>query len=95
MDAGVPALRIICLGFFISSIGVIYAGAFYALGNGRASLIISLLRQFVVSIPLSSMLSHFFGPVGVWIAFPAGEFCAAVVAFFLLKTYKKGAFSPF
>ena len=95
MDAGVTALRIICLGFLISSIGVIYAGAFEALGNGRDSLIISLLRQFVVTIPLSYMLSHFFGPVGVWIAFPAGEFCAAVVAFSLLKTYKKGAFSPF
>lgn len=95
MDAGVTALRIICLGFLVSSIGVIYAGAFEALGNGRDSLIISLLRQFVVTIPLSYMLSHFFGPVGVWIAFPAGELCAAVVAFFLLKTYKKGAFSPF
>ena len=50
MGAGVTALRIICLGFLISSIGVIYAGAFEALGNGRDSLIISLLRQFVVTI---------------------------------------------
>ena len=94
MDAGVTALRIICLGFLISAVGVIYSGTFEALGNGRDSLIISLLRQFVITIPLSYILSHFFGPTGVWIAFPAGELCAAVVAFFLLKTYKKGAFSP-
>ena len=94
MGAGVTALRIICLGFLISAVGVIYSGTFEALGNGRDSLIISLLRQFVITIPLSYILSHFFGPVGVWISFPAGELCAAVVAFFLLKAYKKGAFSP-
>ena len=95
MAAGVTALRIICLGFLISSIGVIYSGTFEALGNGRNSLIISLLRQFVITIPVSYILAHFFGPIGVWISFPAGELCASIVAFFLLKAYKKGAFTPF
>ncbi len=94
MTAGVTALRIICLGFLVSSVGVIYSGTFEALGNGRNSLIISLLRQFIITIPLSFVLSHFLGAIGVWIAFPAGEFCASIVAFFLLKTYKKGTFSP-
>ena len=95
MSAGVTALRIISLGFLVSSIGVIYAGTFEALGNGRNSLIISLLRQFAVTLPLSFVLSRFLGPVGVWIAFPAGELCAAIAAFFLLRTYKEGAFTPF
>ncbi len=96
MEAGVSALRIISLGFLISSVGVIYSGTFEALGNGRNSLIISLLRQFVITIPLSLILSQAcgLGPTGVWIAFPAGEICAAVVAFFLLKTYRGGKYSP-
>ena len=94
MRAGVLALRIISLGFLISSVGVIYSGTFEALGNGRNSLIISLLRQFAVTIPLSFVLSHFLGAAGVWLSFPAGELCASIVAFFLLKTYKKGIFSP-
>ncbi|HJA12332.1 MAG TPA: MATE family efflux transporter [Candidatus Mediterraneibacter merdipullorum] len=95
LDAGITALRIICLGFLVSSVGVIASGTFEALGNGRNSLIISLLRQFIVTIPLSFILSHFMGPAGVWISFPAGEVCAAVVAWFFLKTYKKGVFAPF
>lgn len=94
MDAGITALRIISSGFLVSSIGLIYAGTFEALGNGRNSLIISLLRQFVITIPLSFLLSNVLGPSGVWISFPAGELCASAAALILLKKYKKGALSP-
>ena len=95
MSAGITALRIICLGFLVSTIGVIYSGTFEALGNGRNSLIISLLRQFVITIPLSFILSRFFGAVGVWASFPVGELCASIVAFFLLQHYEGGKMSPF
>ena len=93
MSAGVTALRIISLGFLVSSVGLIYSGVFEAIGNGRNSLIISLLRQFVITIPLSFILTRFFGPTGVWISFPVGELCASA-AFCLLKKYQNGAFSP-
>ena len=95
MSAGITALRIICIGFLVSTIGVIYSGTFEALGNGRNSLIISLLRQFVITIPLSFILSRFFGAVGVWASFPVGELCASIVAFFLLQHYEGGKMSPF
>lgn len=95
LSAGITALRIISLGFLVSTIGVIASGVFEALGEGRHSLAVSLLRQFAITIPLSFVLSRFLGAVGVWISFPAGEFCAAVVALVLLKKYKGGAFSPF
>lgn len=95
MSAGITALRIICLGFLISTIGVIYSGTFEALGNGRNSLIISLLRQIVITIPLSFILSRFFGAVGVWASFPVGELCASIVAFVLLQRYEGGKMSPF
>ncbi len=95
MEAGVNALRIICLGFLVSSVGVIYSGTFEALGNGRNSLIISLLRQFMITIPLSFILSKIWGPAGVWVSFPAGELCASIAALFLLKYYEKGTLSPF
>lgn len=95
MTSGITALRIISLGFLISSIGLIYSGVFEALGSGRNSLLISLLRQFAVTLPVSLGLSIFLGPAGVWISFPLGEFIASIAAFFLLKYYKKGAFHPF
>ena len=95
MEAGVTALRIICLGFLVSAVGIIYSGTFEALGSGRNSLIISLLRQFVITIPLSFILAKLCGPIGVWISFPAGELCASAAAFFLLAHYEKGTLSPF
>lgn len=94
LKAGVQALRIICLGFLVSTAGVIYAGIFEAMGEGKQSLVISLLRQFAVTIPVGFLLSRIWGAAGVWAAFPIGELCAAIVALFLLKKYKGGEYSP-
>ena len=95
MSAGVTALRIICLGFLISTIGIIYSGTFEALGKGKHSLIISLLRQFLITIPCGFILSRFFGPVGVLISFQEVYIKTSVAAFFLLRHFKKGIYSPF
>lgn len=85
MEAGVSALRIISLGFVISTAGVIYSGTFEALGRGKGSLIVSLLRQFIITIPLSCLLSGFWGVNGIWIAFPVSELCASIAAHVLFK----------
>ncbi len=95
MEAGVLALRVISLGFLISTVGIIYSGIFESIGEGRRSLVVSLLRQFVITIPVGFLLSQICGPLGVWVAFPAGEFCAAIVAVILLKKFKEGEYSPF
>ena len=70
LAAGIQALRIICLGFLISSIGLIYAGTFESFGMGKQSLIISLLRQFVITIPLSFFLSRIWGSCWCMDRFP-------------------------
>ena len=87
---GIPALQIISLGFLVSSFGVIYSGAFEALGLGISSLIISLLRQLIIVIPLSILLSRFLGANGIWMSFPISEAIASVVAILLMRrTFKK------
>ncbi len=92
LSAGSTALRIISLGFLISTIGIIFSGTFEAIGKGKESLIISLLRQFILTIPLSLILSRIpsIGVNGVWISFPIGELCASIVAYFLLKKQENG-----
>ncbi len=85
LEIGIPALRIISLGFIISSFGVIYSGAFEALGQGMPSLIISLLRQLVVILPLSFVLSKFMGATGVWMSFPISEAIASIVSIVLMR----------
>ncbi len=94
LTAGITALPIISLGFLVSAIGLIYSGVFEAMGEGKYSLIISLLRQFIITIPLALLLSRFFGPIGVWVSFPAGEIIAAITGVILLKSFKKGTYSP-
>ena len=89
LQIGVPALRIISCGFLISSFGVIYSGAFEALGLGLHSLIISLLRQLIIIIPLSIILSNMMGATGIWIAFPVSEAIAAIVAIILMRKTMK------
>ena len=93
--AGTQALRLISLGFLVSSVGVIFSGVFEALGRGVDSLIISLLRQLVIILPLGYMLSRAMGVAGIWISFPTAELIAAVVACFLLKRMDGGKYFPF
>lgn len=79
--AGATALRIISLGFLISSVSVISSGALEGLGMGGASLIISLLRYVVFIIPVAFLLSRFWQAQGVWHAFWITEVVTAVVGY--------------
>ncbi len=81
---GVPALRIICLSYLVSSVGVVLSSLFESLGKGVQSLSISLLRQFLITLPLSYALAGPLGLTGIWITFPIAETAAAIVAVILL-----------
>lgn len=91
---GETALRIISLGFLISSVGTVFSGVFEALGRGGESLAISLLRQLVITVPLGFVFSCFWGAKGIWIAFPVSETVASCAALALLRRYQKGRFFP-
>lgn len=82
---GASALRIISLGFLVSTIGYVLAGAFEALGKGVQSLTVSMIRQLIVIPPLAWVLSQTFDLAGVWISFPIAEVLAAVVAVVLYR----------
>ena len=76
MAHGIPALRIIGLSFLISTVGIVASGVFEALGQGKKSLTLSLLRQLVIIVPVGWILSHWMGAAGIWIAFPIAELIA-------------------
>ena len=48
---GEKALRIICMGFLVSSVSVTAGGALEGLGKGMPSLVISLMRYLILMIP--------------------------------------------
>ncbi|MEG1410937.1 MAG: MATE family efflux transporter [Romboutsia sp.] len=81
--AGTTALRIISMGFIVSTVSVISSGALEGLGKGVPSLIISLLRYTIITIPVAFILSRFLGAVGVWHAFWIAELITAIIAFII------------
>ena len=85
--AGSTALRLISIGFVISSVSVISSGALEGLGMGGPSLAISLLRYVALILPLAFVLSRIFGASGVWHAFWVTEFLTAGVSYAL---YRRG-----
>lgn len=88
-EIGIGGLRILALSFILSTFGVLMSGVFESLGYGTYSLIISLMRQFVITIPLAYILLPTLGLMGVWIAFPIAEGIASLVAYiFFHKIFK-------
>lgn len=85
LAGGVPALRIISAGFLLSAPSLIYCGFFEAMGMGRESLMVSLLRQFLVIIVLGTVFSKVWGAAGIWASFPVAELLAAFLAVFLYR----------
>ncbi len=82
IDRGEEALRIISLGFIVSSFSYIISGVFEALSKGLPSLIISLIRYLFIIIP-ALVLSMSFDAKGVWMSFPITEFTAFVISIIL------------
>ena len=83
--AGSTALRLISIGFVVSSLSVISSGALEGLGMGGPSLAISLLRYVALILPLAFVLSRIFGASGVWHAFWVTEFLTAGVSYALYR----------
>ena len=86
----VSAMRLISLSFVFAGSNIALQGVFQALGNGLASLVISLLRQFVLVLPpayilmrvaLSSQNSEWL----VWLTFVFAECLSLVVAVVLFR----------
>lgn len=90
LEVGIPALRIISLCFVFAGIGIINSTVFQAIGDGKLSLLISILRQAVIILPVSYFGAKFFGVSAVWFAFPISEIVAVTVSvFMLIKAYNQ------
>lgn len=92
LAAGSTALRIISLGFVVSSVSVISSGALEGLGMGAPSLVISLMRYTALMIPVAWVLSRVLGANGVWHAFWITELITAGVSYTIYR--KRTSFNP-
>ena len=85
IEIGCIALRIIAIGFIVSSVSVTVSGALEGLGKGIESLIISILRYIAVMLSLAYIFSIVIGVDGVWHAFWVTEGITAAISFCIYK----------
>ena len=90
----ISAMRVISISFLFAGMNVAYQGIYQALDGGMESLVISLLRQFVVILPLAGIFSIFVrnGQVGIsliWWSFPITEVIACLIGFLFLEKIQK------
>lgn len=85
---GVPALRIISISFIPAAFAMIIPTLFQAMGKGKFSLLVFLLRQLLLVLPLAYLFSYLFGLTAIWYIFLIAESISAIVSLYLLKTVK-------
>jgi putative MATE family efflux protein len=82
LEMGVPALRIISLCFLPAAIGILCSTLFQAVGLGKNSLLVSILRQLVVIVPVAYLLSKI-SLGAVWYSFPIAETVSLLASIWL------------
>ena len=88
LSVGIPALRTICLSFWIAGACIALSGSFQALGKSLYSMVISIVRQLVFLVPIAYVLARYGAANGnsnlVWWCFPLAELASLTVtlAFF-------------
>ena len=86
----ISAIRIISLSFLFAGTNIAMQGCFQALGDGMESLIISVLRQFLLVVPVAWLFALLVKYVGasqsvLWITFLIVEGLSAIVSVILIK----------
>ncbi len=87
MTVGFAALflRIRCVASPLQFINYHTSYCMQAMGNGRATMLHAVVRELVFYIPFQFIMNAVWGETGLACALPAGEFCGAVFALWLLK----------
>lgn len=86
----IKAIRIITLGYLFVGANIPYQAIFQALGQGMNSLMLSLVRLIIVTLPLAYIFTKLpNASTMIWWSFPIAEACAFVLALILMKKVKK------
>ena len=84
----VRGLRLYFTAFFFSGFNVVTAVYFSSMDRPRAGFAVSILRGFVLIVPLALIMSRLWGMDGVWLSAPVTEALTALAAIYLLRKLK-------
>ena len=87
---GVPAMRIIACSFAGAAVAITLSSVFQAFGSAMYSMIATFIRQLIVLLPVTYLLSLSGNINDIWWAYLAAE-AASVISclFFMRRIYKK------
>lgn len=86
LEIGTVALCIIGISFVPISVSLVIPTYFQAIGMGKQSIALTVLRQIGLLIPLAWIFS-FIGLNYVWLAFPITEILTAVIGYILYRKF--------
>ena len=86
LGMGVPAMRIICISLPLGALSIIASASMQALRHPNYTLILNILRQFVVIVGCFALLNLAFHRLTiVWFAVPVTEAICIIIALFLYR----------
>lgn len=87
-EIAVRGLHLYFIAFFFAGFNVVTAVFFSSMDRPRAGFAVSILRGFVLIVPLAMLMSRIWGMDGVWLSAPVTEAITALAAVIILKTAK-------
>ncbi len=88
--AAVPVLRIMMSSMVLVGPTMMFITAIQGLSKGTLALFLSLLRQFLIFIPILFLFRYLFGLWGVWWSMPAADTLSfALVFVFIIREYRQ------
>ncbi len=93
--AAVPVLRIMMSSMVLVGPTMMFITAIQGLSKGTLALFLSLLRQFLIFIPILFLFRYLFGLWGVWWSMPAADTLSfALVFVFIIREYRQRRVQP-
>jgi putative MATE family efflux protein len=79
LEVAVPAMRIMLSTMVLIALHIMFITAFQGLSKGKTALVLSLIRQFIVFVPLIYLGRYLYGLTGIWLGCIAADILGMVV----------------
>ena len=90
LETTVPAIRILMSTIIFVGPSIMLITVFQGLSRGFMALILSLVRQFLLFVPLLYLFRYLWGLTGVWCALPVSDVLSFLITFtFIFREYRK------
>lgn len=87
----VDALRILCFFILLMPLGVISGNLFQAMGKGTISLVLTILRSFILEVIFAGIFAFVFdwADIGIYTGLVCGMMCGSIVSYLYINYYLK------